>query len=141
LIEIDEGGKRPQLNMIKNVNLRCPHNINLRFLFLRLFFISSKKMARVEQQKVISNKETFTLSSYNGIEIIIRDKDGYVNASRMVDKLSTKKFYKIYDNGSWKEYLAEFRCARKIEDISYELRNGYSKDLTGSYVHPKLINT
>jgi hypothetical protein len=49
-------------------------------------------MARVEQQKVISNKETFTLSSYNGIEIIIRNKDGYVNASIMVDKLSTKSF-------------------------------------------------
>jgi hypothetical protein len=48
-------------------------------------------MARVEQQNVISNKETFHLSSYYGIEIIIRDKDGYVNASKMVDKLSTKK--------------------------------------------------
>jgi hypothetical protein len=114
--------------------------MNLRFLFLLFFFISYKMMAQVEQQKVISNFEIFTLGSYNGIEKIIRDKDGYVNACRMVDKLSTKKFYRIYDNRSWKEYLAEFRCARKIEDISYELRKGYSKDLTGTYVHPKLIN-
>jgi hypothetical protein len=97
-------------------------------------------MARVEQHKIISNKETFTLSSYNGIEVIIRDKDGYVNASKMVDKLSTKKFYRIYDNGSWKEYFDEIVVARKIEGPMYELKKGYMMDLRGSYVHPLLVN-
>jgi hypothetical protein len=96
-------------------------------------------MAREEQQKIISNKETFTLGSYNGIEVIIRDHDCYVNASKMVDKLLTKKFYQIYDNGSWNEYFDHLVVPRKSERPLYELKKGYMMDLRGTYVYPQLV--
>jgi hypothetical protein len=88
-------------------------------------------MARVGQQKVISSNITFTLSSYNGIDIIIRDKDGYVNASKMVDKLSTKKFYRLYNNVSWKEYFEEMKASMKTERLDYLLNKGVPNDLRG----------
>jgi hypothetical protein len=40
-------------------------------------------MTKVEQVKVVSNKESFTRGTYNGISVIIRDKDNYINATAM----------------------------------------------------------
>ena len=36
-----------------------------------------------------SNGETFTKGSYNGIEVLRRDKDGYINATKMCCLLYT----------------------------------------------------
>ncbi|KAI5552971.1 hypothetical protein TVAGG3_0235650, partial [Trichomonas vaginalis G3] len=33
-----------------------------------------------------SNGETFTKGTYNGIEVLRRDKDGYINAQRWQEK-------------------------------------------------------
>lgn len=38
-------------------------------------------MSTVQNQKILCNNETFTLSTYNGFKIIIRDSDGFINAS------------------------------------------------------------
>jgi hypothetical protein len=37
------------------------------------------------------NNETFTIGSYNGFEILIRDKDGYINATNLVNDIKDKE--------------------------------------------------
>jgi hypothetical protein len=48
-------------------------------------------MAQVTTSKLNSNNETFTAESYNGFEILIRDIDGYVNATKLVQQINQKK--------------------------------------------------
>ena len=33
--------------------------------------------------KITSNGETFTRADYNGVSILIRDKDGYINVTKI----------------------------------------------------------
>jgi hypothetical protein len=41
-------------------------------------------------EKIVSNNEQFTIGSYNGFEILIRDKDGYVNATKLVQLINDR---------------------------------------------------
>jgi hypothetical protein len=58
---------------------------------LFLFFTLALMMAQVSTSKFISNNETFTTGSYNGLEILIRDIDGYVNATKLVHQINQKE--------------------------------------------------
>ena len=48
----------------------------------------------VEQSKISCNNETFTRGTYNGISIIRRDSDGFINATDMCKQFN-KRFKKI----------------------------------------------
>ena len=62
-------------------------------------------MSTVQNQKILYNNETFTLSSYNGFKIIIRDSDGYINASNVVKQINDAEKTK---KNKLKHYLKVF---------------------------------
>jgi hypothetical protein len=98
---------------------------------------------KVDQSKTLSNDETFTIGSYHGIIVIIKDSDQHINATAMCKQFN-KRFKKINENHAWQQYLEEFkseyRCGPEMGRIIYELKQGHSKDLLGSYVDSRLIN-
>jgi hypothetical protein len=47
--------------------------------------------AQVTTSKLNSNNEIFTTGSYNGFSILIRDKDGYINATKLVQQINQKE--------------------------------------------------
>ncbi len=102
-------------------------------------------MANIEQSKITSNNETFTKGTYNSIDIIIRDKDGYINATALCNQFG-RRFAKLQDNKTtWKLYYntAEKHIRAYLPNsggIIYELKKGYNRELYGQYVHPKLVN-
>ena len=105
----------------------------------------------IEQLKIQFNSETFTKGTYNSLSIIIRDKDGFVNATYMCQQFN-KRFRKIKENQSFRQYFDEFkriyttrpkkdRCSD--EEFMYRLNAGIpdaQKDLRGMYVDKRLIN-
>lgn len=99
----------------------------------------------VEQTNFEANGETFTKATYNGISILIRDRDGYINATEMCNQFN-KRFRKIYENHAWQEYLKEFKREYTTEanqEFVYVLQKGIPdrlKQLRGTYVHPKMLN-
>lgn len=104
----------------------------------------------VEQQKIECNNESFTRGTYNGISVIIRDKDGFINATHMCQQFN-KRFRKIFENHAFQQYLKVFKeiyCAcpisggQEIEPI-FQLNKGIPtkyNELRGSYVDKRLIN-
>ena len=48
-------------------------------------------MNNVDEVKITCNNETFTRGTYNGIPVLIRDKDGFINATDMCN-FFRKKF-------------------------------------------------
>ena len=48
-------------------------------------------MATVQNHQITSNNETFTQSVYNGFKIIIRNSDGYINASNVVKQINDRE--------------------------------------------------
>lgn len=89
-----------------------------------------------------SNNEIFKYCSYNEINIIQRNKDKYVNATKLCLQFN-RVFRKIYDNKSWKDFYEEFQktISRPRKDgFIYEIKTGYKFELHGTYIHPKLIN-
>jgi hypothetical protein len=101
-------------------------------------------MANLEQ--ITSNDETFTRGTYNGINIIKRNQDGFINATKMCLQFD-RKFKKIFDNHAWREYYEAAReqyMANTVgpvwDRLMYELKLGVSMVVRGTYVHPKLIN-
>jgi hypothetical protein len=101
-------------------------------------------MVEVEQLKITSNSETFTNSTYNGISVLIRDKDNFINATKMCNQFN-RKFKKIFENHARKQSLEEFKIEFSLDrngtiEIIYELKGGYAINVRGTYVDPKLIN-
>ena len=62
----------------------------------------------IEQQIIKSNDESFTRGTYNGISIIVREKDGFINATHMCNQFS-RRFRNILENKSWKQYIEAFK--------------------------------
>ncbi|KAA6368891.1 MAG: hypothetical protein EZS28_035581 [Streblomastix strix] len=58
---------------------------------------------------ITSNNETFTIGTYNGFEIMIRDKDKYVNATKLVQLINerentNKQIHNINRSPMYKEF-------------------------------------
>ena len=96
--------------------------------------------------KIVDTKQdSFVHGTYNGIEIITRKSNGYVNASKMVQVLrgteDTHFNRFLRENKSWKEYLDAFerRFSEGVQKLtpSYYLKNVAPK-YQGEYIHPKL---
>ena len=67
--------------------------------------------------RVDGNIETFTKGTYNGIAILIRDKDGYVNASKLGN--DTRRARKFVNSDKFNEMCKKWmkiRCAQKGAD-------------------------
>jgi hypothetical protein len=93
--------------------------------------------------QLTSNEKIFTQGTYNGIAIIKRDRDGFINATAMCNQFN-RRFRKIFENYAWQGYFNEFKtqyeAAQPGATSIYELKKGYSREFHGTYVHPKLIN-
>ena len=101
-------------------------------------------MSTVQNQKILCNNETFTLSSYNGFKIIIRDSDGYINASNVVKQINdaekTKKQIKtLFKSVQYQDFEKTLKTILPGKELKYNLLN-VKNNLRGSYVHPKIIN-
>ena len=101
-------------------------------------------MSTVQNQKILCNNETFTLSAYNGFKIIIRDSDGFINASNVVKQINeaenTKKQIKtLFKSVQYQDFEKALKNILPNKELKYNLNN-VPIHLRGSYVHPKIIN-
>jgi hypothetical protein len=98
------------------------------------------------QPKSQSNGENFTSRTYMGVSILVRDKDGYVNASKMGTASrrarkcvnEDKKFAEICD--VWSSQLKRPVSGTSEESAKYQLFEGYRIEVRGTYVHPDLVH-
>lgn len=102
-------------------------------------------MSTVQNQKIKSNNETFTLGTYNGFKIIIRDSDGFINASDIVKQVNkqekTKKQIKtLFKSVQFQDFENNLKTIIPCKNLKYNLINNVYNELKGSYVHPKIIN-
>ena len=102
-------------------------------------------MSTVQNQKILCNNETFTLSTYNGFKIIIRDLDGYINASDVVKQINkqektAKQIKRLFKSVQYQDFENYLKTILPGKELKYNLLNDVSKYLRGSYVHPKIIN-
>jgi hypothetical protein len=111
----------------------------------------------IKVENVTSNKVKFIKASYNGIPIIMREEDKYVNVTQMVMKLKNvekfsmlKRYFET--NTNFKEYFTTFMKINRgnqnapSQKINYsdneyiKLHDNYGNDFRGYYIHPKLVN-
>ena len=102
-------------------------------------------MATVQNHQITSNNETFTQSVYNGFKIIIRNSDGYINASNVVKQINdrentTKQIKTLFKSVQYQDFENRLRNILPDINLKYNLINDVNNNLRGSYVHPKLIN-
>lgn len=102
-------------------------------------------MATVQNQQITSNNETFTQGVYNGFKIIIRNSDGYINASDVVKQINnrentTKQIKTLFKSVQYQDFENRLRNILQGKILKYNLINNVNNNLRGSYVHPKLIN-
>ena len=86
--------------------------------------------------------EVFTKTTYNDISVII-DSDGYYNASRICSDNDTR-YRDIAKQQYWSDYINEltrggYLSPARITKV-YSDKDGYSNDVKGTYIHPKLVN-
>ncbi|KAI5506219.1 hypothetical protein TVAGG3_0656630 [Trichomonas vaginalis G3] len=95
-----------------------------------------------------SNGETFTKGTYNGIEVLRRDKDGYINATKMAREAGRLNHLNRFLNSAKMQEILEFWLKEygraKSGSISkqafYELTKGVINEFKGIYIHPDLIH-
>ena len=96
----------------------------------------------MNSNEIISNGEKFIRTDYNGISVII-DSNGYYNASKICSDNKTR-FLNISRNNYWTDYLSIISLLLKIEQqeliVEKLHNNGFSIDVQGVYIHPKLVN-
>lgn len=102
-------------------------------------------MSSVQNQKILCNNETFTLSTYNGFKIIIRDLDGYINASNVVKQINkqeklTKQIKTLFKSVQYQDFEKTLKTILPNKELNYNLKKEVKNNLRGSYVHPKIIN-
>ena len=102
-------------------------------------------MSTVQNQKILCNNETFTLSTYNGFKIIIRDSDGFINASYVVKQInkkekSAKQIKTLFKSIQYQDFENYLKTILPGKELKYNLQNNVNNILRGSYVHPKIIN-
>ena len=96
----------------------------------------------MNSQEIISNGETFKLTTYNGISVMI-DSNGFYNASKIC-KDNKSRFSNITRNDYWTDYLESlggmlgFEQAQLIRKIDHKSK--FINEVRGTYIHPKLVN-
>lgn len=102
-------------------------------------------MSIVHNQQINFNNETFTQSVYNGFKIIIRDSDGFINASLVVKQINEKEktrkeIKKLFKSVQYQDFENALSKLLPGKNLKYNLKKEVKNNLRGSYVHPKLIN-
>ncbi|KAA6321993.1 MAG: hypothetical protein EZS28_054484, partial [Streblomastix strix] len=101
-------------------------------------------MIQVDTTTILQNDVQFINASYNGMTILVRQSDGYINATQFCEQYD-KQFRALIKLDRWKDYIqAEIEEGRSERNLSHPLidiiTKGYANDLKGYYVHPILIN-
>jgi hypothetical protein len=110
----------------------------------------------INVETTTSNTVKFIKASYNGIPIIMREEDKYVNVTQMVMKLKNVKKSNLKQyfekNESFKKYFNKIyqsitgHISKPASELVYsnneliKLSENYGNDYQGFYIHPKLIN-
>ena len=89
-----------------------------------------------------SNGMVFTRTDYNGISVLV-DEQGYYNASKICSDNGTQ-FSNITRYQYWSEYIKRLSSLLCLEDRDLSINrlntDGYSREVQGVYIHPKLVN-
>mgnify|MGYP003289531666 CR=1 FL=1 len=86
--------------------------------------------------------EKFYDDHYNDVHIIVRESDGYINATKMGND-NGKEFKALLRNQEWTNILDKFASLWVGENSPpplIELSKGYSNKIKGQYIHPKLVH-
>ena len=105
----------------------------------RNFFNEDAKdnMSSKVETLTTNNGETFTRGTYNGISILIRDKDGYINASKLGNNWKPSRHF--IQSERFKQICQYWTKRNQSKSPQYTLNeapNGYR----GVYIHPDLIH-
>ncbi|KAI5521832.1 hypothetical protein TVAGG3_0569820 [Trichomonas vaginalis G3] len=95
-----------------------------------------------------SNGETFTKGTYNGIEVLRRDKDGYINATKMAREAGRLNHLNRFLNSTKMQEILEFwmneygqaKSGSTSKQAFYELTRGVINEFKGIYIHPDLVH-
>ena len=95
-----------------------------------------------------SNGETFTKGTYNGIEVLRRDKDGYINATKMAREAGKLNHLNRFLKSIKMEVIFEFwmneyggaESGSTAKQAFYELTKGVMNEFKGIYIHPDLVH-
>ncbi|KAI5537343.1 hypothetical protein TVAGG3_0439410 [Trichomonas vaginalis G3] len=95
-----------------------------------------------------SNGETFTKGTYNGIEVLRRDKDGYINATKMAREAGKLNHLNRFLNSAKMQEILEFwmneygqaESGSTAKQAFYELTKGVMNEFKGIYIHPDLVH-
>jgi hypothetical protein len=96
-----------------------------------------------------SNGERFIRKTYMGISVLVRERDGYINATK-VGNDNGKEVRHYFRGGRWievEEYWLKLqenstRVNHPVFEkrVKYELDEGFSSKVAGFYCHPRLIH-
>ncbi|KAI5529910.1 hypothetical protein TVAGG3_0330340 [Trichomonas vaginalis G3] len=95
-----------------------------------------------------SNGETFTKGTYNGIEVLRRDNDGYINATKMAREAGKLNHLNRFLNSAKMQEILEFwlkeygraKSGSTSKQAFYELTKGVINEFKGIYIHPDLVH-
>ncbi|KAI5497030.1 hypothetical protein TVAGG3_0808540 [Trichomonas vaginalis G3] len=95
-----------------------------------------------------SNGETFTKGTYNGIEVLRRDKDGYINATKMAREAGKLNHLNSFLNSAKMQEILEFwlkeygraKSGSTSKQAFYELTKGVINEFKGIYIHPDFVH-
>ena len=102
----------------------------------------------VISDKITSNGETFTGADYNGVSILIRDKDGYINVTKIYkdNNISRQSFNTYMNSEKWNEICRNFnkfslsvKTDNENNQPFYDIKN-VTNECRGTYVHPDLVH-
>ncbi|KAA6367422.1 MAG: hypothetical protein EZS28_037051 [Streblomastix strix] len=109
-----------------------------------------KDVKKMESTVERNGQETFIKTTYNGIEIVIRKSDLYVNASKLVMILKNNNrsyLNTLFKSKNWQEYYEHFvlnhreNQGRKFSPQTFiKSVDTYQIEYRGTWVHPKLVN-
>ena len=81
---------------------------------------------------LVSNNSEFITGTYNGIEVIIRKSDVFINATKLCNQFN-KRFKKINENHSWQAYYNEFcvdlGVGPEMGRLVYELKKEFRMNI------------
>lgn len=112
-------------------------------------------MNAVETENLKFKQYQFIKAKYFGYEILINKEDNYVNITKLLDMINEehknnskpiKEFRKLKCNVDFKEYcdlLNEWVLRQNSvgAELYYEIHgNQYNNHISGTYIHPKLLN-
>ncbi|KAI5487180.1 hypothetical protein TVAGG3_0950400 [Trichomonas vaginalis G3] len=95
-----------------------------------------------------SNGETFTKGTYNGIEVLRRDKDGYINATKMAREAGKLNHLNRFLNSAkmreilefWMNEYGQAKNGLTSKQAFYELTKGVMNEFKCIYIHPDLVH-